>query len=99
MKTLTSHTFTRAARESSYEWDKMLDGGIYQLEQGDGKDYECKTLTFCSLIRAAAKKRNKSVRTQAVTDDKGNDKGVIVQAVPLGSLKAAPKSKAPAGKK
>lgn len=91
MKTLTSHTFTRAARESQYDWEKLLDGKIYQLEAGS--DFSCKVLTFCSLIRGAAKKAGVSVRTQTITDDKGNETGVVVQAVPLGSLKKAKEKK------
>lgn len=86
MQKLEAHTFNRSARESSYDWDTLLDGGIYQLSKGDGADddFDCEVITFQALARNAAKRKNESqpdaaqhigVRTQTVKGDTKDAEG------------------------
>lgn len=75
MKKLNKFEFSGGVGDSTYDWNKLLDGNIYQLEQGEGKDYECTTQTFSTLARSAAKKRGKTLKTEK-TDD-----GIVIQAV------------------
>ncbi len=53
----------QVARES-YNWDRFLDGKIYKLTEGE--DYKCKTPTFSTLARAAARKRRMSLKSSKV---------------------------------
>jgi len=75
MKKLTKFEFSGGIGDSTYDWNKLLDGSIYQLEQGDGKDYECTTATFSTLARSAAKKRGKTLKTEKT------ESGIVIQAV------------------
>lgn len=71
MEVLEEFGFKSRGEKASYDWDTFLDGRILQLEQGT--DYECKTSTFCTLIRNQAKKRGLGVRTSLT------EGGVIIQ--------------------
>lgn len=74
MKSLKTFEFptTRVGR-GQYDWGKLLSGGIYQLEEG--KDYQCKTVSFLALARMAAKKAGKTLKTSKV------EGGVVIQAM------------------
>lgn len=79
MKTLQKYDFKTAENRSDYPWDKILDGGIYQLEKGEGKDFECEVTTFTTLARVRAQKRNKNVKISVDAEN-----GVVVlQATPM----------------
>ncbi len=73
MRTLKSFEFTSGGAKGSYDWDKLLDGSIYQLEEG--KDFQCEVNTLISMARKQAKKKGKGLRTQKV------EGGVVIQAV------------------
>ena len=87
MKTLKTFEFATTGRKGSYEWDKLLDGGIYQLEHG--KDFDAKPETVIALARAAAKKAGKKLKASKV------EGGVVIQAIAPAAAKAVP---APAAK-
>lgn len=76
MKTLKKFDFPEFGAKSSYDWDGILCGKPVQLEEGEGKDYNCKTVTFCSLARSAAKKRGLVIQTAKV------EGGVVIQSHP-----------------
>ena len=52
-----------------------VNGGIYQLEEG--KDYQCKTVSFLALARMAAKKAGKTLKASKV------EGGVVIQAMQI----------------
>lgn len=102
MKVLASYEFKATVAKATYDWAKLLDGGIYQVTKGD--DFECKTSTFAMMSRMRAKKLGKTVRISKVDDDT-----LVIQAVPAAVVKT-PESpvveetvteteKRPAGKK
>lgn len=67
MKTLKKFEFAPKTSRATqkYNWDKYLDGGIYQFEEGT--DYTCSTLTFRAMAtRQGALKHGKHVETQNV---------------------------------
>jgi hypothetical protein len=73
---LDSYEFpeTVAFGHSSYDWDTLLDGKIYQLKQGE--DFECKMQTMALLTRKNAKKRGFKVRVS-----KKDDTTLVIQQV------------------
>jgi hypothetical protein len=75
MKSLKTFEFPEegTGTRASYDWEKLLDGKIYQLEEG--KDYQCKTTTFATLARGAAKRAGKGVKVAKV------EGGIVIQAV------------------
>ena len=72
MKTLKKFEFKSFGADSEYDWDKLTDGGIYQLEAGT--DYKCKDATFSTLARTAGRRRGKTVKVGSV------DGGLVIQA-------------------
>lgn len=74
MRTLKTFDFGGDRDKGSYEWEKLLDGRIHQLEEGT--DYSCKTDTMLSLVRGAARRRGMKVRTGKV------EGGLVIQAYP-----------------
>lgn len=60
---------------SQYDWDTLLNGQIYHLEQGEGKDFECKPDTMTMLIRKNARKKGVGVKVTKVEND-----GIVMQA-------------------
>jgi hypothetical protein len=67
MKTLKKFEFKPATGvQSKYNWDKFLDGNIYQFEEGEGKDYTCNTQAFRNMAVRTGAKRGLHVNTQAV---------------------------------
>lgn len=72
MKVLKQFEFTAKSRGTKYDWAKLLDGGIYQLEEG--KDFTCKPATFAMIARKHAKLAGLAVRVQQV------DGGLVIQA-------------------
>ncbi|QDU23295.1 hypothetical protein [Urbifossiella limnaea] len=74
MKSLKTFEFPASrVGKGQYEWAKLLNGGIYQLEEG--KDYQCKTVSFVALARMAAKKAGKGLKASKV------EGGVVIQAI------------------
>lgn len=71
MKALKNFEFA-AGNESQYDWAKMLDGKIYELKEGE--DYKCKAATFSTLLRNAARKYGKAVKTSTT------ETGMVIQA-------------------
>lgn len=68
IKTLKKFEFTGGVgMEAIYDWDKLLDGGIYSMESGT--DFTCKDATFATLVRNAARKAGKTVQTQKEEKD------------------------------
>jgi hypothetical protein len=76
MEKLTSYTFNESnAKKSEYDWDTLLDGGIYKLVSGE--DFKCKPGSFRTIATNAAKKLGKGVRINKV------EGGLVIQAYPL----------------
>lgn len=73
MKALKKFEFASANGRNSHDWTKLLDGGIYQMDEGT--DYNCKTNTMLTLARNAAKKAGKKVKTAKT------ETGIVIQAV------------------
>ena len=82
MKTLKKFDFQVGGRqESQYDWEKMLDGGIYELEEG--KDFTCKSSTFVVMAKIRAGARGQEIKTAKV------EGGVVVQATSKPDAKKA----------
>jgi hypothetical protein len=62
MKTLKKFEFKQVA-QSKYPWDKILDGGIYELSEGT--DFDCSTRNMTGKVRSAARKKYKTVKLSA----------------------------------
>jgi hypothetical protein len=73
MKKLKDFEFGTSAAKQTHDWAKLLDGTIYQLEEG--KDFTCKPATMIALARLAAKKAGKALKATKV------EGGVVIQAV------------------
>ncbi len=71
MKALKKFEFKEAADRQVYDWAKLLDGGIYQLEEGT--DYRCKSTTFAMMARNQAAKKRKALKTSQV------EGGLVIQ--------------------
>lgn len=80
-KTLDSFDFPHGGRKGvEYDWDSILDGKIYQLEQG--KDFEVEPKTFIGAVARQANARNMRVKRQI------DKKVLVLQAVPKGTASA-----------
>ena len=80
-KTLDSFDFPHGGRKGiEYDWDSILDGRIYQLEQG--KDFTAEPKTFVGAVARAANSRNLRVKRQI------DGKVLVLQAVPKGTATA-----------
>jgi hypothetical protein len=73
MKSLRAFEFASTGNRATYDWAKLLDGSIYQLEAG--KDFSCKPETFLLLAKKHAKKAGKTLKASKV------DGGLVIQAV------------------
>ena len=79
MKTLKKYEFQAfGAGRSDYDWDAILNGSTNQLTQGE--DYTCKTVTFATLARSAARKRGMILQTGKPAE--GEPEGIVVKASP-----------------
>lgn len=77
-KTLDSFEFPHGGRKGiEYDWDSILDGKIYQLEQG--KDFKEEPKTFVGAVARAANSRNLRVKRQI------DGKVLVLQAVAKGT--------------
>lgn len=98
MKALKSFEFKagRGGFGSKYDWDKLFDGGIYQLTEGE--DYSAKTNHFMANIRARARKRGLAILVNKVGGKDGAPVSIVLQvtgdAVPSenGAPPKAPKA-------
>lgn len=68
MKTLKKFEFKASGIKAIYDWDKLLDGSIYQLTKGE--DFNCNTQTIRMMSYKQAEKRGMGVR---VSVDDGED--------------------------
>jgi hypothetical protein len=71
MKKLRQFDFVQSSR-SRYDWPKLLDGSIYQLESG--KDFKCKPATLVALAARKAQGLGLRLKTAKV------DGGLVIQA-------------------
>jgi hypothetical protein len=62
---------------SRYPWDKILDGGAWELVHGE--DFASRPTTLIANARAQARRRGGTLRTRTIID--GNRTAVIVQYV------------------
>ncbi len=67
----------KSRSNSTYDWDKFLDGSIYKLAQG--KDFECDPKTINTMVRKQANARFKKAKV-SVDAEAGT---VIIQAVDM----------------
>lgn len=80
-KTLDKFDFPHGGRKGiEYDWDSILDGRIYQLEQG--KDFAVEPKTFVGAVARQANERNLRVKRQI------DGKVLVLQAVPKGTATA-----------
>ncbi len=75
MRTLKSFEFpeTSGAIKAKYDWKKLLDGGIYHLDEG--KDFQSKPANFIMMARSRGKKLGFIVKATKV------EGGVVLQAI------------------
>jgi len=56
-----------SAASQRYPWQEWLDGGVWQLFEGE--DFTSKTTTLIGSGRARAKRQGGNLRTRMVTDE------------------------------
>lgn len=78
MQSLDSFEFSARRTRSMYNYDVLLNGKIWQLQQGT--DYDCKTASMMFLLRKEAKARNLDLRIAKVIDEDGYET-VVLQAI------------------
>lgn len=61
-------------RAEKYPYDEWLDGQIWQLEEGEGKDFQVNKMSFMTSVRGAAKKRGLKLKSRVL------DNAVVIQA-------------------
>jgi hypothetical protein len=83
MKSLKNFDFGTAGAKSTYDWEKLLDGGTYQVEKG--VDFECETSTFTTLARSRAQVRSKNLKIKVLEDEIT----VVLRAEPMTPEQAA----------
>ena len=75
---LNEFNFTRA--RNRYDWDRLFDGNVWELKEG--QDFTTDVKTIRSSVYAAARRHDVQVRTQvegdnlvlqAVREDTGNE--------------------------
>jgi hypothetical protein len=64
-------------RAEKYPFDTWLDGQIWQLEQGEDKDYKATNASFLTSLRGAARRRDLKLKTRVAEDH------VVIQAVAI----------------
>lgn len=62
----------------TYDWDTILDGGIYRLTPGD--DFTCTPKSFNLMARTQAKKRGGKARVAEEKTD-GEVESLVVQFI------------------
>jgi hypothetical protein len=90
MKTLKTFEFQGfgGGDKGRYDWAKLLDGGIYQLTEGE--DFKCKPKTLQMMARNQAKKKGLKLKANMV------EGGIVIQAVepslmaPVASMELMP---------
>lgn len=81
-KTLKTFDFPHGGRKGIvYDWDSILDGSIWQLEQGT--DFDADPKTFVGAVARAANAKNMRVKRQI------DGKTLVLQAVPKGNSNTA----------
>ena len=91
MKTLKKFEFPTFGGRSQYDWDTLLDGRIFHLEQGDGKDFSCTVGTFRAIAARQAANRKRKLRAAKV------EGGLVIQALPDPNASANGTVETPAG--
>lgn len=81
MKTRENFTFRRQVAERTHDWDKLLDGGTYQLDKGE--DYDCKSETMRVMAYSQGGKRDLFVRCAIEKDKESGNECVVLQATPM----------------
>ena len=61
---LNEFNFNGAGRRNIYDWDKWLDGNIWELKRD--VDFTCEAATMRNGARQAGRSRNVKVRTNVV---------------------------------
>lgn len=80
-KTLDSFQFPHGGRKGiEYEWDSLLDGKIYQLEQGKDFPADVTPKTFIGAVARQASAKNLRVKRQI------EGKVLVLQAVPKATV-------------
>lgn len=89
MKTLKKFEFptTTSAAVSKYDWDKLFDGGIYQMEQGT--DFTSDPLNFTTIARNQAQVMHKNLQIHRSKAEEGKPVIVTLQATPMTDEQAA----------
>lgn len=82
-KALDTFEFPHGGRKGiEFNWDSILDGKIWQLEQG--KDFTADPKTFIGAVARQANSRNLRVKRQIT------GKVIVLQAVPKTVTEQAP---------
>ena len=68
------------AGKKVYDWDGLMDGKIYAMEEGD--DFTCTPESFRQMLYSRAEARGKSVRVD-ISDNETGPKTVTFQAITL----------------
>jgi hypothetical protein len=75
MKTLKKHEFTTSTQQT-YDWDTLLNGKIYQVDEGT--DFTCRIEGFVGMAKARASSRGQDLNIQITKD--GEQRSVVLQA-------------------
>lgn len=82
-KALETFNFPHGGRKGiEFDWDSILDGKIWQLEQGT--DFDADPKTFIGAVARAANLKNLRVKRQI------DGKTIVLQAVPKNTTAEAP---------
>lgn len=73
MKKLEKHTFKTKGRRSNIDWDQVLDGSIWHLEEG--VDFTSKPASVRASAQQAAKQRGLKAKVDVLDD------AVVIQAI------------------
>lgn len=88
-KALDTFEFPHGGRKGiEYDWDSILDGKIWQLEQG--KDFAADPKTFIGAVARQANVKNLRVKRQI------DGKVIVLQAVPKNVTAPVAETPAPA---
>ena len=94
MKTLESFAFaSHKAVEAKYDWTKLLNGKIWELEAGADKDFDCKPETFRMMAMKRCEKEGKKLQMNVTKT------GLVLRAIVLTKEELADRAKAKAERK
>lgn len=65
-RVIRSFSFVERVKPRKYDWDKLLDGRIWRLVQG--QDFDVSAYTFCTTANVAGRRQGGVCRTSVSGD-------------------------------